>query len=168
MKRITMKLLFPFTVAALLVFGALPVPAQQTSRFSVTTGDVALSGAGTKLTIQQPASHAAQVNLESAVIYCSVACDVTQSSNGAAATSTAGTANALLPFNAAALATVWLASNVGAGTPADGILHLAATERLPIDVSKIQLRGMGTGTNYTFVVSAVTGTVNITLFWSER
>src|ERR1019366_6631991 len=142
MKRITMKLLFPFTVAALLVFGSMSLPAQRIMRYSVTTGDVALSGAGTKLTIQQPASHAAQVNLESAVIYCSVACDVTQSQNGTAATSTAGTANALLPFDAAALATVWLASNVGSGTPAGGISHLAATERLPFDVSKIQLRGM--------------------------
>lgn len=137
-------------------------------RYSATTGDVALVAAGTKLTIQQPATNANSVVLEAAVIYCTVACDVTQSQNGTAATATAGTASLLLPFGVPALATVWTASNVGAGTAAGGILHLAAGERLTLDLSKVSMGNTGTATNYTIVVATITGTANISLFWSEK
>ena len=142
----------------------------QPARYSATTGDVTLSAAGTKFTIQQPATGAKQVRLEAATVYCSVACDLTQSQNGAAATSTAGTASPVLPIGRAALATVWTASNVGAGTPAGGILHLqggVGTERT-LELSSITMGNTGTGTNYTFVISSITGTANITLYWSEQ
>jgi hypothetical protein len=75
-------------------------------RYSSTTGDVSLSGAGTKFTIQQPATNANMVQLEAAVVYCSVACDFTMAQNGTAATTTAGTVTEILPFGVPALATV--------------------------------------------------------------
>jgi hypothetical protein len=137
-------------------------------RYSATTGDVSLSGAGTKFTIQQPATNANLVVLEAATIYCSVACDLTQSQNGTAASTTAGTVSLLLPFGVPALATVWTASNVGNGTAAGGILHLQATERVTIGLSSVSMGNTGTATNYTFVISSITGTANITLVWSER
>lgn len=137
-------------------------------RYSATTGDVSLSSAGTKFTIQQPATNANSVQLEAATAYCSVACDLTMAQNGTAASTTAGTVNLLLPFGVPALATVWTASNVGSGTAAGGILHLAATEKITIDLSKISMGNTGTATNYTFVISSITGTANITVFWSEK
>lgn len=137
-------------------------------RYSATTGDVVLAAASTKFTIQQPATNGNVVMLEAAVLYCSVACDVTMAQNGTAATATAGTVTQILPFGVPAMATVWTASNVGSGTAAGGILHLAATERVTIDLSKISMGNTGTATNYTFVISSITGTANVTVFWSER
>jgi hypothetical protein len=158
MKSLTLLLLYVLFLAG----------SAAAQNYSATTGDVVLSGAGTKFTIQQPASNANQVQLIAAVVYCSVACDFTMSQNGAAATTTAGTTRALLPFGAPAQATVWTASNVGNGTAAGGILHLAAGERVTIELGGVRMGNTGTATNYTFVVSSITGTTNIALFWSER
>lgn len=145
------------------------LPAQPAVRtYSATTGDVVLVAAGTKFTIQQPATNANQVQLIAAVAWCSVACDLTQSQNGTAASTTAGTVTEILPFGVPALATVWTASNVGAGTAAGGILHLSAGERLTIDLSRVSMGNTGTATNYTFVISSITGTANITGFWGEK
>lgn len=141
------------------------------SRFSATTGDVSLSGAGTALTIQQPAKNGAPISLESATVYCSVACNVTQTQDGAAATATAGTAVPLLPTPSvqSAVATVWTASNASGGTTAGGILHIPAGSTVPIDLSKVALGpGAGTGSNYTITVSSITGTANITVVWAEQ
>lgn len=154
-------------VAAVLMLAAFEARAQA-SQYSATTGDVVLSGAGTQFTIQQPAANAKLVQLSSAVVYCSVACNVTQTQNGTAATAIAGTANPLLPFGRAASATVWTASNAGAGTPAGGVLHLAAGERVTLDLSAVAMGNTGTGTNYTIAISSITGTANIALFWSEK
>lgn len=145
--------------------------AQQTARFSATTGDVSLSSAGTALTIQQPATNGKQVYFEAAVVYCSVSCSVTQAQNGAAATATAGTANPLMPYGAstAAAATVWTASNVGSGTAAGGITHLSAGQTLTFDLSKISMGvNAGASANYTVSVGSITGTANITMIWGEK
>jgi len=135
--------------------------------YSATTGDVVLAGAGTKFSIQQPATNGRQVQLIAAVVYCSVACDLTQVQNGTAATATAATATRLLPGGGAtATATVWTASNSTGGSAAGGILHIVAGERLTIDLSHV---AMGSSdTNYSFVVSSITGTANIAVFWSEK
>ncbi len=149
----------------LLFAGAL---AHGQGRFSATTGDVVLNGATTKFTIQAPAQPGPQIQLEAALVYCSVACDVTQTQNGAAATATAGTVNPLYPYGAAPLATVWTASNVGNGTAAGGIIHLLAGERIVLDLSKMSIGNIGTRGNYTVAISSITGTANITLFWGEK
>lgn len=141
------------------------------ARYTATTGDVSLSAAGTKFTIQQPATSGRLVKLETAVVYCSVACDVTQTHSGAAATATAGTTSQLPPSSPSypAASTVWTASNVGAGTAASGISHMTAGQSVVFDLSKITLGpGAGTASNYTIVVSTITGTANITLYWGEK
>jgi hypothetical protein len=139
----------------------------QVNRYSATSGDVSLSGAGTSFTIQQPAAGAKILTLEAIQVYCSVACNVTQAVNGTAATATAGTISAIPPATIPAAATVWTASNVGAGTAVGAILHLAAAVTQVIDVSKVQL-GNAPASNYTVTISSITGNANITLFWSER
>lgn len=157
------KLVLCFAIACILT---LAQPAA--NHYSATTGDVVLSGAGTKFTVQQPATRANTVQFDAAVIYCSVACDVTQLQNGSAATSTAGTVNGLLPTVPNGTATVWTASNVGAGTLAGGILHLAAGERVTLDLRALSMASSGTGNNYTVAISSITGTANITVFWREQ
>jgi hypothetical protein len=142
--------------------------AQSPNRYSATTGDVSLSGAGTKLTIQQPSSNGKPLQLEAAVVYCSVACDVTQTQNGTAATATAGTATPILPFTVPALATIFTASNVGSGTQSGGVTHLSASSPVTFDLSKIIVPVGGTASNYTFSIASITGTANITIFWSEQ
>lgn len=158
------RLLALMAACASLAFAQAPI------RYSATTGDVVLSGSGTAFTIQQPAANAKQVTLESAQVYCSVACTVTQSQNGAAATATAGTSAAILPTlpAPAASATTWTASNVGGGTAAGGKLYVPATATVVLDLSQIKMGATGTGTNYSIVVSSITGTANITFTWSEK
>ena len=96
---------------------------QDVRRWSATTGTVALVAAGTSATVQQPATGSVPVQLENAIVYCSVACQVTQSRDGTAATTTAGTVRALapIPANAPPPFNFFTASNVGAGNQQGGI-----------------------------------------------
>lgn len=159
-----MKKLF---VAAICAFALWGQNSGSSFRYSSTSGNVSLSGSGYSFTIQQPNSGAKQITLEAAVVYCSVACSVTQSQNGTAATATAGTINPLLPFGPASSATIWTASNVGGGVAAGGSLALQAGIPQSLDMSKIVLPKQNSATNYTFVFSSITGTANVTLYWSE-
>lgn len=149
---------------ALALVASLPAFGQ---RYSATTGDVSLTGTGTTLTIQQPATPGKQITLESATVYCSVACSVTLAENGAAATATAGALMPVLPSIKPTYATVYTASNVGAGTAVGGIVHLGAAQTVVLDLSKIAL-GAGTpNANFSISVSSITGTANITLIETE-
>lgn len=155
-----------FTVA----LAAIPALAQ-VNRFSATTGDLSLSGAGTTLTIQQPAANGKLVSLESATVYCSTACSVTLTQNGTAATATAGTVVPILPLGVAGVANIFTASNVGSGTLVGGIVRIAGgagTDRTFTLTPIVLPSGGGTGTNFNVVVSSITGTANITLIWNER
>jgi len=155
-----------------LLLGLAAVPAFcQVNRFSATTGDVSLSGAGTTLTIQQPATNGKLVSLEGATVYCSVACNVTQYQNGTAATTTAGTVTPILPQGAANFANIFTASNVGTGTLVGGIVRIAGgpgTDRSFALAPIVLPPGNGAGINYSIVISSITGTANITLTWNER
>jgi hypothetical protein len=162
-----MKTLFLAVIAAATMFG------QQVIRFSATTGDVVLSGAGTTATLQQPATNAGQVQLETVVVYCSVACNITQAANGTGATTTAGTVTPVLPsqLNLAVPVNFFTASNVGAGTAQGGIFHLtgAGTQVFCLNVScgatsTVALPTFGIGSNYSITVSTITGTANITVY----
>lgn len=144
------------------------LPLVASSRYSATTGDVSLSGSATTLTIQQPATGAKQVALETATVYCSVACNVTQAQNGAAATATAATLTPITSTGQAPSATAWTASNVGSGTAVGPILHLAAGATVVIDLSRVTMGTGGTGTNYSVTVSSITGTANITILENEK
>jgi hypothetical protein len=146
--------------------------AQVQVRYSATTGDVVLGGTGTTLTIQPPPTSTNNQKLwtgEIALVYCSVACSVTHAKNGAAATATAGTFVAINPGEfTPPVYTVWTASNVGAGTGVSGITHIPAGQTIPIDLSKVTLGNTGTATNYSLIVSSITGTANITVIGKEQ
>lgn len=151
-----------------------PVHAQNVSRWMATTGDVSLSSAGTTATIQQPATNGSDVAIDQIVVYCSVACSVTQAANGAAATATAGTVNPILPAatNTTSPVNFFTASNVGSGTAQGGILHMGAASTYVLCLStacgnaaNVTVgRGGGTAANYSVSIGSVTGTVNITFY----
>lgn len=151
-----------------LLFLSFAVSAQVSHSYAATTGDVVLNSAATALTIQQPATNGKQVAFAAATVYCSVACVISQAQNGTAATATAGTVNRLLPFGPAAVATVWTASNVGAGTAAAGAYRLAAGQTVTFDLTALSMGNTGNATNYTVSIASMSGTANITVQWSER
>lgn len=146
--------------------------AQNTVRWSATTGDVVLSAAATAATIQQPATNGNQAYIDQVIVYCSVACNVTLAANGTAATATAGTIQPLLPnqLNAVIPQTFWTASNVGTGTAQSGITHVPAGATVTLCFSPLcgasgqVILGIGAGTaqNFTVSIASITGTANIT------
>ncbi len=126
-----------------------------------------LSGAVETVTVQQPASLAKNVYFQSVTISATSAVTFTLKYDGTAATGTAGTVLALSRDRAAAVATVWHTSNVGAGTT----LHtyvLGSNEELTIDLSHIVMVGDGTAKNVSISTNSVTSTVEITFNWEER
>lgn len=154
------------------------------ARFAPQLADVVLVAAGTTVTIQQPAvtagttNPAKQVILESFTVYCSVACNVTQASNGGTAASTTAVAGIVsLPpnFGTPATALLFTASNVASGVAMGPILHLSAGQTIVICLNtscgqrgNVQLGAGGGGlTNYSVSVSSITGTANIAPVWSE-
>lgn len=146
--------------------------AQQT-RWAATTGNVSQSGATYAATIQQPATGQQQVYLDQIVVYCSVACTVTQSAYGTAATATAGTVTPILPSQSSAplTTTFFTASNVGSGTQQGGIINLPAGATVTLCLSQacgnpaqVLLPTSGTSANYSVTISAITGTSNVTFY----
>lgn len=148
--------------------------AQQTIRYSATTGDVSITS-GTAATVQQPATNGTDVLIEQIVVYCSVNCSVTQAANGTAATSTAGSISPLLPAptNNNAAATFWTSSNVGSGTAQGGITHIPGGATAILCLARscgnggdiLIGYGAGTTSNYTLTIAAAgSGTGNITFY----
>lgn len=158
----------------LLFLLAFPLCAQNApTRWFATTGNVSQTGATYTATVQQPATQQTQVYLDQIVVYCSVACTVTQSTMGAAATNTAGSVVPLLPSGPTPVPTVtfFTASNVGAGTQQGGIVNLGAGSTVTLCLStscgnpgQIQLPTGGTASNYSVQINAITGTSNITFY----
>jgi len=151
---------------------------QQVQRWNATTGDVSLSGAGTTATVQQPATNASQLIIEQVTVYCSVACNVTQTVYGTAATSTAGTVTPILPtpLTYSAPFSFFTASNVGTGTQQGPIIHIPAGGTVPICLSVTCGAGAdvtlgtagGTTSNYSVTISSITGTANINFILRTR
>lgn len=148
--------------------------AQVVQRFAATTGDVSLSGTATTATVQQLATPLGNIALDQVVVYCSVACSVTQAANGTAATATAGTVTPILPtpLLTPAPVTFWTASNVGTGTAQGGITHVPAGGTVVLclntacgNPTTVSLgSGSGTAMNYSVTVASITGTANITFY----
>ena len=157
----------------LFMAAAFSLSAQQTIHWTATTGSVSQSGSTYTATIQQPATNQQRVLINKILVYCSVACTVTQSANGTAATSTAGTISLTLPSlptDAMPTATFWTASNAGTGSPQGGITYVPAGGQVVLCTSpsgacvnqpQIILVGNGTAANYSVTISAITGTSNI-------
>lgn len=160
-------------ILAILAMLAVPSFAQQPVRWFATTGDVSLSGTATTATIQQPAINGFPILLDQIVVYCSVACNATQAAYGAAATTTAGTVQAIIPFqiNTPFPFNFFTASNVGTGTAQGGVTHISAGATVILCMSAscgassgVILPNNGTNVNYSVTIASITGTANITYY----
>lgn len=135
---------------------------QQIKRFSTSTGVVALVGAGATATLQRGAATYNKITLESATVFCSVACTITQSQNGTAATATAGTVQGINPTAfATPSATFWTASNVGSGTSVGSPITCTAACTIELDLSEVVIPMNSTGYNYSITISSITGNYSI-------
>ena len=176
-------------IRCFLFFAALPIMAQTPVQersicvsqacFYATTSLTLASSAATTLTIQQPATGARQVTFNAAIVQCGgQTFTVDQAQNGAGATTTAGTAVALLPvqYSSAgpaitAAAKVFTASNVGGGTAVAPTLSFGAGDPRVIDLSQRTVGLSGITNNYSITLtntggSSCTGTISI--YWSEK
>ena len=151
---------------------AIPLLAQQTTRWAATTGQVTVTTSYTA-TVQQPTSNTQAVLLDQIMVYCSAACTVSQAANGAAATATAGTVTPILPapLNTPMPFTFWTASNVGAGTVQGGTINVAAGAYVMICLTQtcgatgqVQLGNSGAASNYSATITMPSGTGNITFY----
>ena len=141
----------------------------QDTWFASSTGVVSLSGAGATATIQRGSGTSTSITLDTATVYCSVACTITQSQNGTAASATAGTIRGLNPNSyAASAATFWTASNVGAGTSVGAPVTCTAACTVVLDLSKIALPSGSTSFNYSITISSITGDYSIGIVHKER
>lgn len=146
---------------------------QQACYFATVSGTISSSGTS-KLTIQQPATGARQINYIAAVAQCAgQSFSVDQAENGTAATTTAGTAVALIPTTATASAKVFTASNVGSGTATGPTLAFTAGNPQVIDLSQRTTGTVvaATTNNYTITVTNTGSgscTGGISIYWSER
>lgn len=162
-----MKKILTLALLLLAVVGASGQQEKRNNRFFVYYDASGLSAADATLTLQQPSSGSKWVFLETFRIYCSVACVLTISRDGTAATTTAATENSLNGGETAS-ATAFTASNVGAGTTID-VIEVAAGETLSIDLNRLFLEDDdSTANNITFDTDDITGDVTMYLRWEER
>lgn len=152
----------------LLIFAALPAFAQQANWFA-TTGAVSLSSAATAATIQQPATNADQMTLDSVVVVCPAACTITQTQGGTVTTTLSATMPAgILPYQASTFALkFYTASNQSGGTVVGApIVCAAACVQTIIGAVFGQpiLSSIPAANLYTVSISAVTGTAYIAFY----
>lgn len=157
----------------LLLFAVLALPLAAQQRFSASTGNASLNTAATGVTVQQPSvaanPAAATITLESATVYCSVPCVITQSQNATTpATATAATIVPISPITVASTSTAWTATNASGGTTVPPVINVPAGTTVPIDLSKITIPKGSASANYTVAIAAITGTANITITWREN
>lgn len=152
------------SLVSLLAFSLLmPTPAWAVDHYQF----IATTSGAAAITIQQPASGARRITFGDSQVagltaYCASAQTVTLSWNGTAASATAGSEKKLAGTANASGATVWTASNVGAGT--SGItIHVPAATDYPISLSWFVLQGNGTTTNLT---ATTDGTCTLTFSYS--
>ncbi len=149
--------------------------AQSIVAWSATSGDVSLSTQATAVTVQAPATNPSTTYIDQAVIYCSAACSVTTTVNGAAATTTPGSFKVLSPgpLNFTVPLSFFTASNVGGGqlaqggithVPAGGTVVLCFSTSCGNPVQFQMTKGSGTGDNFSVVIASTTATVNLTVF----
>lgn len=154
-------------VALLCVGVANAQQARRNNRFFVYDNCASLSSAACDVTIQQPASGSKWVSFETAQVYCSVACVVTISRDGTAASTTAAT-EVSLNGGPSATAAGFIDSNAGAGTTLNTI-RLAAGETVAISLNGLFLEDNDTTTNnLTIQTDAITGNASIYFPWREE
>ena len=126
-----------------------------------------LSSAAETVTVQQFAgTHT--IKFEKAWVYCSVACSFTLSQNGTAATATTLTVSPVGTQPASSIH-AYSGSNVGTGAYVSNAYQIPAGSTYLVDLSTMYLtKGGGTGQNLTVATSAITGTAEITIQWTEQ
>lgn len=141
--------------------------ASKTSTLAATAEKLTLQHSGTSVTAPN-----VKLYLYRGEIYCSVACTVTLSKAGTAATTTALTPVALNHWtdttDPVAWGGVFSASNVGAGTTIR-TMTLVAGETRGLDLEGLVLEtGTTSVRNFSIGIAALTGDVTITLKWRQR
>lgn len=126
-----------------------------------------LSGTAETVTVQQPATGAKSVSFLDGWVYCSVACTVTLSRSGTAATTTTLTVVSLSQPTETAITAAFHTSNVGAGTTL-ATYDLAAGQTLSLDMGSMAMIGSNTARNVSIGVSSITGTAKIGIKWREQ
>lgn len=128
-----------------------------------------LSSAAEVITVQQPATGTRLVKFLSAYIDCSVACTVQLERNGTAASSTTLVPLNVNPGESTPVATGWSSSNVGTGSVIQ-VTSISAGGYQVYDLTGINLKPINnfTGQNFTLRTSSISGTVHITILWTEQ
>ena len=163
MKTLSLSLLCLALCAASVANAA---PKRLNNKFYVFDNCASLTAAACAVTIQQPASGSQWVDFDYAEIFCSVACVVTISRDGTAATATAATENSL-NGGVTATAVGFIDSDVGAGTTIRTV-NIAAGATRTVDLTGLVLENDDTTTNnLTLQTNAITGDATVYTQWAE-
>jgi len=159
--------IIPALLAALLLVPiASPQKVTRNNRFIVFDDCASLSAAACDVTVQQPASGSKWVVFHYFEVYCSVACEVTVSRDGTAATATAATE---VNFNGGVTPTVtaFIDSDAGAGTTL-WTFQVAAGETVGRSLSGFFLEDDdSTANNLTVQTDAITGDAKVLIAGQE-
>lgn len=126
-----------------------------------------LTGSAETVTVQQPATGAKSLRFSEGYAYCSVACTITLSLGGTAATTTSFTPVSLAQPAETAKATAFHTSNVGAGTTV-ATYTLAAGGSISLDLSNMGMIGSNTSRNLTPKTDSITGNAHVGISWREH
>jgi len=141
-------------------------PKRLNNKFYVFDNCASLTAAACDVTIQQPASGSQWVEFVYAQVYCSVACVLTISRDGTAATGTGATENSL-NGGVTATAVGFIDSDAGAGTTVQTI-NIAAGATIGISLDGIVLEDNNTtSNNLTLATNEITGDASVYLLWAE-
>lgn len=154
-----MKLKYLLILLSVPAFGQISYVAQKTTN---------LSAAAEVITIQQPSSGAKYVELKSLYVECSAACTVTLERDGNPATSTTLVPLAVNPSETLPSVTAWSSSNATVGTVVS-VVTVQAGSYLVFDLTGMHFaKKSDRGLNFTMRTSAITGTVNMMVKWTEQ
>lgn len=167
-----MKHFFGCVAAAILFFAVCPdaraqvsqCPTGPTSNQYAALQQTTLSSAVETITLQQPTAPSKQILPCIAVAYCSVACTITISQHGTAATATA-LAVTRVNQSPAVTAQAFHSSNVGAGITLD-VEVLAAGQTFVWDMKNLFL-GLVPGDNISMASNSISGDVKFRFVWQE-
>lgn len=127
-----------------------------------------LTASAEKVTVQQvTGQNSKAVQFDSAVVYCSVACVVTLSQNGTAATTTTAS---IVPLNLSPTSTTgaYYASNASGGNTIS-TYSVPAGATWVIDLKNLYLpANASSGANLSIGTNSISGDVKISVFWSEQ
>jgi hypothetical protein len=156
-----MKLLLSLVFALIPAFGAELVGLYR------ATKETTLAGAAETVTVQQPASSSRNVEMDFALLWCSVDCVFTLKRTGTAASSTSLTPVAVNSFFPSPVTTAWHTSNVGSGTEIEVYRFKQGAAPLVIGLSGMRLSRNVTTENVSVSTDSITGVARISIYFKE-